>query len=259
MKCMENNFLIKPFEDSIYLEELKDVTVDFAELGLDELTNMVFGDVPNALSNIPIIRTAVALGKIGWGIKKATVLRNQLAFIKALQQGKPDPAAVEKRIEALKNHEKWIEKEVETTVVYLERYTHTRKAQYQAGIYGALLNGIIFYEQYEEYLAILDQMLITDTKYLYDVVGFSLKSNKGINEKSLADQNEIQFNAVCCRRLESLGLLLGSITMYPGTSSVDKYLPTHQGLFLYSMFSEKKDSTHPRLKLGPNNDFVIEL
>lgn len=239
--------LIKPFEETIYKEGIEEVTIDFAEMTLDELTKLVFKDVSDTILDFPIINWAAALGKTGWSISKAASLRKQLVFIQNLRSGTIDLKAIEKRRIAINKHEKWIEKEIETSVIFLERYTNVRKAIYQARMYRDLLNGIITFEEYEEYISILDQMIIGDLGYLLDVITYIVENEDDLNNPEKLNEVSKRFHKIRCGRLESLGLLRGIITSRVGSSTVDRYIPTEQGYYLYTVIRDENDTTHPKI------------
>lgn len=250
MDNVEKNKLIKPFAESVLFSDYEDTLTDFAEISLDEITKMVFESAPDILCDLPIVKSVVAISKLGWSIKNALVLRNQLTFIQTLKRGSPDYNAVKKRQEALKSGENWIYKEIETTVVYLERYTDTQKAKYQAKLYSDVLNGTISYSLYEELLIILDNLFPQDIRYFLDITNYSLSYN--IEFLETKDLSKISWGYCYerCRRLEYLGLLKGLITTALGTSSIDKYTIDPSGYYLYHIFKENSD--HARVTITIN-------
>lgn len=241
MDNAENNKLIKPFAESLLFSDYEDTLFDFAEISLDEITKMAFESVPDILCDLPIVKSVVAIGKLGWSIKNALVLRNQLAFIQTLKRGNPDYNAVNKRRKALESGENWIYKEIETTVVYLERYTDTQKAKYQANLYSDVLNGIISYSLYEELLIILDNLFPQDICYFLDITNYSISNNIEVLDTNDLSKISWGYCYERCRRLEYLGLLKGGITTALGTSSIDKYTIDPIGYYLYHIFKDNSD------------------
>lgn len=235
---MDENLQIKPFEESIFSSELKDFSTDISEMSLDWVTSSVFQGVSDFLIDLPVVKGVIALGKTAWNIKKAVTLRNQLAYIQELQNGVYDQKRIEKRKNALENHEKWIEKEIELTVIYLDRYTNAKKAVFQAKMYGDVINEKIKFKDYEDYLAILDQLLIGDIEYFNIVFDYYNENKMDFENEDFVDTIEFHYDATRCRRLEFLGLLSGLITTRVGMSTVDRYKPTSIGEYFYSIFNK---------------------
>ena len=246
---MDNNDLIKPFEETLYSAELQDITIDFSEMALDDLTKLFFEGTSDALLSFPIVKGIVALGKTVWNIQRAVSTRNQLTFIQSIKNERPNPIEIEKRKKALKNNEKWIQDEIELTVVYLDRHTSVKKAKYQAKMYADLINGAITFNEYQEYLAILDQLIISDINHFLETVLFVIQNQESFYNSALVDQMAEHFDRTRCRRLESLGLLNGYITTRTGTSIIDRYAPTEQGIYLYNILREN-DSRYPSIQIS---------
>lgn len=250
MDNVDDNTLIEPFAESLLFSDYEDTLTDFAEVSLDEITKMVFNSVPDIVCDLPIVKSVVAISRLGWNIKNALVLRNQLTFIQTLKRGNPDYNAVKKRQKAIESGEKWIYKEIETTVVYLERYTDTQKAKYQARLYSDVLNGIISYSLYEELLVILDNLFPQDIHYFLDITNYSISNDIEILDTKALSKLSWGYCYERCRRLEYLGLLKGLITTALGTSSIDKYSIDPSGYYLYSVFTEF--SNHDKAKITIN-------
>ena len=257
MDNVDDNTLIEPFAESLLFSDYEDTLTDFAEVSLDEITKMVFNSVPDIVCDLPIVKSVVAISRLGWNIKNALVLRNQLTFIQTLKRGNPDYNAVKKRQKAIESGEKWIYKEIETTVVYLERYTDTQKAKYQAKLYSDVLNGIISYSLYEELLIILDNLFPQDIHYFLDITNYSLSND--IEILGTKDLSKLSWGYCYerCRRLEYLVLLKGLITTALGTSSIDKYTIDPNGYYLYSVFKETSDRDKAIITINkPTEPFV---
>lgn len=80
MDNVDDNTLIEPFAESLLFSDYEDTLTDFAEVSLDEITKMVFNSVPDIVCDLPIVKSVVAISRLGWNIKNALVLRNQLTF-----------------------------------------------------------------------------------------------------------------------------------------------------------------------------------
>lgn len=239
-----NESLVKPFEETVLLSDLEDVSKDWAELSLDQITELVFGDAAQNYLEFPVIKSIAAFGKAAWSIKKAFVLRNQLIFIQSLRRGNPDPKMIEKRRKALSSGEAWVTKEMETSLLYIERYTDSRKVKVQALFYRDLIDGRIDFQQYEEFIFMLDQLMISDIDYLYRVYKLVVSSNKGdFSRKDAKESDGFVFNSSRLRRLEYFGLLRGVITPYAGEAAIDLFKITDDGLYFYTIIHESKCGT----------------
>lgn len=239
--------IIKPFEETLLFSDYSDTLVDYAEIPLDKLGSCIFKETAQGFLELPIIKGVVALGKLGWSIQRAVVLRNQLTFIQSLKKKTPDPDAVEKRRQALKKNEKWIAKEIETTLIYLERFADSCKAKYQANLYKDLLEQKISFSHYTEYITILDNLMVSDIEYYLDLVDYCIRNGKSeFSQNSISDDNVVIFNFGRCIRLEHWGLLRGIITPTMGASCMDRFIIPDYGLYLYTIFLDDKDNKHIR-------------
>lgn len=247
-----NYDLIRPFGETLLLSDYEDALTDYAELPLDQISKMVFSEAPDAFLELPIIKGAVAIGRLAWSIKSALVMRNQLSFIQSLRKNNPNVQAVEKRRKALENGEKWVIKEIEITLIYLERYADSYKTKYHARLYRDLLDEKITYEEYEEYLTIIESISISDISYFLDLLDYCVKNHKQeFRHQDLTDDSDLKFNHVRCRRLEFWGLINGIITTRMGTSYTDRYVMNDRGLYLYTVFHDENDKKHISFRIEP--------
>lgn len=222
---MEEKKYIQPFAESV-LDKTYDVSVDFCELGLDAIIESICASpLPEIVKDIPIVKNVVCLGRVGIDAINTIRLKKQLTFINALRREQCDQKELERRKKALANGDKWIFKEIESLYIYLERCSGYEKARLHAKIYATLLNNEITYDDFYEFLQIIDMLFLEDLDQL-----------KRIHEQ---DSNYIE--SKCCRLL-SVGVLNGLISMYPGTSRIDKFEITDIGNKLYSVLF-KEDTT----------------
>ena len=111
-------------------------------------------------------------------------------------------------------------------------------------MYRDLLNEDINYGEYEEYLTILDQLFIGDLSYLLEVISFIFNNKEDCFDYEKIDDISTHFDKVKCARLQSLGLLEGIITSRVGSSTIDRYFPTDQGHYMYSVLNDGNDTMH---------------
>ena len=84
--------------------------------------------------------------------------------------------------------------------------------------------------------------------HFLDIVTYYANHQDDMDKSECAREVSTHFDRTRCNRLESLGLLEGLITMYPGTSTVDKYVPTNRGFYLYTIFLDEGDAEHIRIR-----------
>lgn len=209
---------------------LGDAANDYAEVGLDQLTDMIFaGTIPNVLRELPVVKTIVALGRTGTNIYNAFRLKKQLVFLQTVNAGNPDPQGIAKRIKAAKENANWFRREVEQIAVYLERHTHEEKTKLQALIYLDYLSGLFTEEKYIEYLDILDQLFICDIPQIVEYYEFKRKREaveEEMRKKTKVEKSDsfstgvnvygVVFESTRCTRLKAIGLLLETMYTHPG-------------------------------------------
>lgn len=208
---MEDNiFPVKTIEESIWSSDIRDLTIDYSEIALDDLAKCILGEhLSPTLESMPVVKMGVAALKLGAGIKTLFDLKKQLTFIQSVQNGHPDEDQVKKRKEAALKGEKWLYREIELTALYLERYSDAKKAKIQAALYVELINGNLSFVKYQDFLTVLDQLILNDIGQLIEI---SYEENmrsvypKLNTSPSMMARIEIHY-VTRCNRLYSLGLL----------------------------------------------------
>ena len=167
---------------------LGDAANDYAEVGLDQLTDMIFaGTIPNVLRELPVVKTIVALGRTGTNIYNAFRLKKQLVFLQTVNAGNPDPREITKREKAAKENKKWFRREIEQIAIYLERHTHEEKAKMQALIYLDYISGSLSLNRYTEYLDILDQLFLCDIPQIVEYLQMEWDQDHATVSKTTID------------------------------------------------------------------------
>ena len=231
----ETGMSIKSFTEALFTSELKDISIDVSELALDSL----FRD-NSVLREIPIVKTAIAILKVGGTIQQKFDFQKQLAFLSQLQKGNVDPNEIRRRNTAYYNHEVWFQREVENLVIYLSRYASVNKAKIQAVLYMDLLNKRIEQPFFEECLDILDRIFLCDLPHLMDI--YKAQTEAGV---SLSDLSYFQrkpgfpFQSIRCGRLVSLGLLHQLHPMSFGFSIDNHYLITETGKYFCKLILDR--------------------
>lgn len=215
MKTEEMNLPIRSFKQSLFNDDIKELSINFSEIGLDQLASLVFEEITDdIIREIPIVQSIYVLGRTAIRIKDYFNLKKQLSFIQALQKGNPNQEGIKKRLDAAKRGEKWLEKEAEITAIYLERQADVEKAIIMADLYTDLLNEKITFSEYQDYLGIIDQLFLSDIGQLTEY----LRAEKEKKEPFPTSEGKAAELIMCkviitrteyirCNRLLSLGLL----------------------------------------------------
>ena len=190
----------------------------------DKILDVIGFTVPNILRDIPVFKYVVSLYSLSSDIIKCMEVKRQLRFLRELSKCRVNQEELNKRRIAYQNNEKWVYREIEQICLFISRSNDVNKSQIQAYLYISLVNKDIEYNDFVEYLQIVDMMLIEDVKELIDIF------EQGKNHK---------YDYARGFRLQALGMLTGGITAYCGESRVDKFYLTDMGKGLCNMIMNK--------------------
>lgn len=229
--------IIPTFHEALFNDDIKEVSVDFMELALD---NMVEG--LSCVKDIPLIGTAIALLKTGRNIYTRFELQKQLTFIQRLQKGERNRAGIEKRKKAYENKEKWFYDEAELLLVYLSRQNKAEKALILAELYLDYMNEKISSETLYDCLDILDQIFLSDLPHLLKINQEEAHIDIGnLGDNVMATIKEIDFDLLRCRRLSSMGLLHTIYGFSFGTYIPGNFLITEIGRYFCTLVNRSKN------------------
>ena len=223
--------MVQAFAESMLPQNVIDVGVDFAEIGLDQLYDILHpSDGIQLLREVPIVKTAVSAGKIVYNVASLFRMKKVLTLLQGIHDGQPDEAEVLKRAKAAATNEKWFVREVEEVIVYMDRQTSAQKTRIQAKIYLDYICGKIQYRRYIEYMDILDQLFLCDISQIIEYYDFECESESDKLEPDRApasgtteDVNIViktkaygmVFELTKCYRLIAMGLMLEAIEVMP--------------------------------------------
>lgn len=178
---------------SIASSEIKNITEDYCELGLDEMLD------EGILKDIPVFGTLTKLYSVGATIHGKILEKKILKFLYEL-----DKISFEKRtcfVEKLKRDRKFEQRVGEHLLLILERLDDMNKPQILARIFSALINKKIDYEMFVRLSSVVDKTLISDLNKLRDFqqsqfASFSATSlqNVGLVFRSLNAPSEFDEN-----------------------------------------------------------------
>ncbi|MBR3954793.1 MAG: hypothetical protein IKJ63_04910 [Clostridia bacterium] len=202
---------------------------DITALPLDELIEN------KSLSEIlPIFSKSAKAIKLGkWFIEKYN-FKKMLIFLIQLQNGNRDEKGLDKRNKAYIEGKKWFYREVEQTIVYLNRAARIEKVKIIGELYRDLINDEIKTEEYGEYLDIVDQLFIQDIPHLLEIYDAQKATATLLDGKDFLDCDtgkNFSFQSIRCRRLQSIGLLIQHHPMSFGFSSDDHFTLSEYGIY----------------------------
>lgn len=227
-----DSFMLRPFAESLNLNQYIDPVVDIADITLGNLLseNSTFKDVP-------IIRSIRGLNNVRLTIQGAFEIKNQLVFLQGIQNGKLELEGFAQRQEAFRNNESWFYREVERLVVYISRNTDIKKAKVQAALYLDYVGHKITQERFYECLDIVDQLLIGDIQHMLTLNLY--QKEHSITPDNLNDGSvklNFSFDLVKCNRLSSLGLLLRMQVFSFGRTIKSEFLVSELGSYFSDLF-----------------------
>lgn len=126
-------YVVTPMAESLFNDDIKDLSMDFLELELDSITDN------EILREIPIVKTVCAITKTSIAIKEKFLLRKFFNFVKAFNNYDVKEE-ISKRKNAIHNNEKWVYDEIEFLSVYLDDMDSDKKARILGKLYNEYLN-----------------------------------------------------------------------------------------------------------------------
>lgn len=191
---MENN-ISEALKETLKSES-NNLALDYVELGLDKfLDEGIFRD-------IPFVRTAISLFKIGKTVHDALYVRNLFIFLQRLKEKNVSQDNLNKHKKCCKNSDQ-LEKELEYVLVYCDRMVEQENVKYVSELYFSLLEGKIGFEEFVLFLSVLDNLLPGDIDFMLKNSAVSMNINF-VNSRFL--------------RLSGLGLMLKTNGKLIGTS-----------------------------------------
>lgn len=191
--------LISELKKSFFEKPIADLTVDYLDIGLDMITDSII------LDNIPVVKSFVAFFKAGMSLKERHFAKKLANFVKQIHEGNIPESEFQKRKNAINNHEKWVEKEIEEIVIFLDRFDFSYKALMLAKLYVALINGVISSDKYLNMLPIIDKWQKYDSNTLKTIYNEHKKTT--LNMEYGNRDYVISIDLASKQRLESLGVI----------------------------------------------------
>lgn len=197
---MEKN-IIESFGNTIY-KSIKDTTIDYAEIGIDLLTEEYIGEIAK---EIPFVKSIYAVKNAIVSIKDRRELKNFLIFFNEIRKNNLSETVRKKHIERLSRCGKKIEEELELLIIILSKIENDVKNEMIADVYSAyVLNENMPYFLFADMIKIIEQMFLTD----FFIFGAYYKSES--THETIKDKSSISLK------------YLGKINTYEATISIER-------------------------------------
>lgn len=131
---MVNMQLVTEFKNSLFNDDVTDLCIDLTEIGIDSVMD------DGVLSEVPIAKTIVALGKTGLALRERNMLKQTLTFIRAFNSETISDEQLQRYKDKISNN-KYAEKELGRVLYLLDRNIDKAKSAILGKIYNAYVNG----------------------------------------------------------------------------------------------------------------------
>lgn len=151
--------LVTEFKNSLFNDDVTDLCIDLTEIGIDSVMD------EGVLSEVPIAKTIVALGKTGLALRERNMLKQTLTFIRAFNSETISDEQLQKYKDRMSNN-KYAEKELGRVLYLLDRNIDNVKSAILGKIYNAYVNGKLGWDKFCELSEVNERMLISDYRVL---------------------------------------------------------------------------------------------
>lgn len=151
--------LVTEFKNSLFNDDVTDLCIDLTEIGIDSVMD------EGVLSEVPIAKTIVALGKTGLDLRERNMLKQTLTFIRAFNSETISDEQLQKYKDKMSNN-KYAEKELGRVLYLLDRNIDNVKSAILGKIYNAYVNGKLGWDKFCELSEVNERMLISDYRVL---------------------------------------------------------------------------------------------
>jgi hypothetical protein len=147
----EEKSIIKPLENELLNPSL-DLGIDYAEMGLDAILD---NDV---LKEIPIVKSAVGLMKIGISLKERHDLKKILVFLSEFQKCNIEENQLKEFKENFSTDTSYRSKVIETITLVNERFLDIRKSKVLANLVSAHVEGYLTWSELSDLSIVLNNI-----------------------------------------------------------------------------------------------------
>ncbi len=185
--------IVKSAANTLFNDATKTLSMDIVEMGLDSVID------DEVLKELPFVKTVYAVAKTSLAIKEKFLLKKFLNFIKLFNEHDVDEKEIVKRKKAIEKNEKWIYREIEILMIFLDNMDSVKKSKLLAILYGEYINRNIDWERFCQYIEIANRLFSYDIELLVEFYRYSTNSmQKG---------NGFYYDLTSYSRLSGLGLM----------------------------------------------------
>ncbi|MBQ9313691.1 MAG: hypothetical protein IJ220_01630 [Clostridia bacterium] len=153
------NELINDLKNSIF-NNSSDLIADYLEIGVDtQITNEI-------IKEVPIVKTLLAMFKIGKNIYDWNLLKNTEEFVQEFNRGEVDKEKIDKYKNELEKNSQKCEKEFGRVLLLLNKFIDKEKAFMLSRLFKAYVEEKINWKEFCEYSEIVDRLFINDLELL---------------------------------------------------------------------------------------------
>lgn len=185
---MENEGIVSLVAQSIVDNDI-DVGIDLLEVGLDSILDI------SVLEEVPLVKTICAVAKTGFAIREKHMLKKTIMFLQQLNSNGVDSDEYGEYKQKLCEKDKTLYKELENTLIYVDRVMDERKSRILANLFYNYICKNLLWEQFLELADIVDNLFLDDLKELRNIY----------EKREIVEQDVI--NVIALRRLTTLNLI----------------------------------------------------
>ncbi|WP_455810063.1 hypothetical protein [Clostridium butyricum] len=148
--------IIRPFENSLFDSNVKDIGIDMLEFGIDSILQ------EGLLKDFPLIGNIAKAGQFVYNLYDRNLLRQTLVFIQQFNNNAIDSEKLECYRESIKNNFKKAEKELGRVLIILNKIIDSEKSVILAKLYSAYINQNITWKEFCEFSEINERLFIND-------------------------------------------------------------------------------------------------
>ena len=151
--------LVEDLKLSLF-EKTADVGIDFAELYLDNVLDIVSNN--EILKEIPVVKTLYTIGKVGAAIHEKNLLRKTLIFITSFNSKTITPKKLDKYKKKINEKPHYVQEELGRVLLILNKILDDSKAQILANLYRNYVEEKINWDEFCEMTDITERIFLTD-------------------------------------------------------------------------------------------------
>lgn len=155
--------IIKPFEKSLFDNNIKDVGIDMLEVGIDSFLK------EGPIKDIPLVGSIVKTGQFVYNLYDRNLLKQTLVFIQQFNNNTINTVKLEEYRESLKNDFKKAEKELGRVLIILNKIIDSEKSTIMAKLYSAYINQDITWKEFCEFSEINERLFVNDIYIVLEI------------------------------------------------------------------------------------------